>query len=550
MCCFWRIMENKGGVYLAGLHKASRWMRLFMILFILLLLSTVTFYFAKSQYQLVIARQRETLGMVNKHLELNLNVQLLALQFLAADPEIRSLNPDEVYNELSHSREVVNFSNINVFDRQGRIISQVRETCPNPNYDMEKFDAVLSGKRIITDVIHCTSYQPYVNLSVPVYNEKGYVQGVISSEVLLTEIGNLIGDHKLSFNQTIFIKDGNNGKVYASGFLSELMPPDEEFDQISDREKAEPIYNQDKIYLYMPVDNTKWQVILVTPVSEVYKTVFKESLPELTILCLMALCAGLLYRNFLHKKLFEENIRRFRMERLISVNQLAASLAHEIRNPLTSIKGFIQLMNRGEGERVPNQEHIKIILTEIDRIDKLTNEFQQLTRPLKTPHFVKVNIEQMIHDVILLMENQAVVKKITLTFFNKMNLLSHKYIGIMEGTLVNRSSYILGDEAQLKQVLINLVKNAIDAVGRNGEVKILLSRKEDFIVMEVKDNGIGMSKEILKKIGTPFYTTKEGGNGLGLSVCYNIIEGHSGSIKVQSEFGQGTIFSIKLPCAE
>ncbi|GMA98482.1 PAS domain-containing sensor histidine kinase [Pelosinus sp. IPA-1] len=534
---------------MAGLHKTSRWMRLFMVLFILLLLSTVTFYCAKSQYQVVVAKQRETLGMVSKHLELNLNAQLLALQFLAADPEIRSLNPEKVHNELIDSREIVNFSNIRVFDRQGRILSQVRETCPNPNYDMEKFNTVLSGKRIITDVIHCTSYQPYINLSVPVYNEKGYVQGVISSEILLTEIGGFIGDHGLSSNQTIFIKDGNNGKVYASGLLSELMPPNEEFDQISDSEKAEPVYNQDKIYLYMPVDNTKWRVVLVTPISEIYRTVFKESLPELIILCLMTLCAGLLYRNFLHKKLFEENIRRFRMERLMSVNQLAASLAHEIRNPLTSIKGFIQLMNR-ESERVPNQEHIKIILTEIDRIDKLTNEFQQLTRPLKTPQFVKVNIEQMIHDVVLLMENQAVIKNITLAFFNKMNLLSHKYIGIMEGTLVNRSSFILGDEAQLKQVLINLVKNAIDAVGINGEVKILLSRKEDFIVMEVKDNGIGMSKEILKKIGTPFYTTKEGGNGLGLSVCYNIIEGHGGSIKVQSEFGQGTIFSIKLPCAE
>lgn len=535
---------------MAGLHKASSWMRLLMVLFILLLLSTVTFYCAKSQYQLVVARQREILGMVNKHLELNLNAQLLALQFLAADTEIRSLNPDKVYNELSHYREVVNISNIKVFDRQGRIISQLRETCPNPGtYDMESFNAVLSGKRIITDVIHCTLYQPYVTLSVPVYNEKGYVQGVLSSEVLLTEIGNLIGDHRLSSNQTIFIKDGNDRKVYASGLLSELMPLDEEFDQISNREKAEPVYDQDTIYLYMPVDNTKWQVILVTPVSEVYKIVFKESIPELTILCLMTLCAGLLYRNFLHKKLFEENIRRIRMERLMSVNQLAASLAHEIRNPLTSIKGFIQLMNRG-GERVPNKEHIKIILSEIDRIDKLTNEFQQLTRPLKAPHFVKVNIEQMIHDVVLLMENQAVVKNITLAFLNKINPLSHNYIGIMEGTLVNQSSYILGDEAQLKQVLINLVKNAIDAVGRNGEVKILLSRKEDVILMMVKDNGIGMTEEILKKIGTPFYTTKDGGNGIGLSVCYNIIEGHGGSIKVQSEFGQGTIFSIKLPCAE
>lgn len=535
---------------MTGLHKVSRWMRLFMILFVLLLLSTVTFYCVKSQYQLVVARQRETLGMVNKHLELNLNTQLIALQFLAADPEIRSLNSDEVYNEISHSRDIVKFSNIKLLDKQGRLITQLRETCPSPEaHDRKNFNAVLSGEKVITDVIDCTSYQPYVNLSVPVYNEEGYVQGVLSSEVLLIELANLIGDHELSSDQTIFIKDGNNRKVYASGLLSELMPPDEEFDQISNREQAEQDYDQDKIYLYMPVDNTKWQVILVTPVRDVYKTVFKKSLPELTILCLITLCAGLLYRNFLHKKFFQENIRRLRMERLISVNQLAASLAHEIRNPLTSIKGFIQLMDRG-GERAPNQEHIKIILTEIDRIDKLTSEFQQLTRPLKTPHFVKVNIEQMIHDVVMLMENQAIVKNITLAFFNKINLLPPNYIGIMEGTIVNRSSYILGDEAQLKQVLINLVKNAIDAVGKNGEIKILLSRKEDFIVMEVKDNGIGMSKEILKKIGTPFYTTKAGGNGLGLSVCYNIIEGHGGSIKVKSEFGQGTIFSIKLPCAE
>jgi len=99
-------------------------------------------------------------------------------------------------------------------------------------------------------------------------------------------------------------------------------------------------------------------------------------------------------------------------------------------------------------------------------------------------------------------------------------------------------------------VLINLFKNAIDAVGQNGMIDITLSSQDKMVAIIIRDNGVGMSRDVLGKIGTPFFTTKESGNGIGLSICYNIIEGHGGRIEVDSEVGKGSIFSVILPGVE
>ncbi len=109
---------------------------------------------------------------------------------------------------------------------------------------------------------------------------------------------------------------------------------------------------------------------------------------------------------------------------------------------------------------------------------------------------------------------------------------------------------VIGDEGQLKQVLINIIKNAVDAVDKNGEIQVTLKYQENQVIVDIEDNGKGMSEDVLHKVGTPFFTTKEDGNGLGLSVCFNIIESHNGTIQVKSQEGKGTVFSVALPYAQ
>lgn len=499
---------------------------------------------------MVVAKEREDLTMFTKHLELNLNTQLMSMKLMAGNPRIKSLDPEVTYNELVYSRDILKFSNMAVFDSKGKLIKEVLHTdSMNQIYDKE-LHTVLAGQLVITDVIASTVSPSAINLYVPIHDDANQVKAVLSGEIMLADLAKSVEVDMLPVNRYLFIEDGNGNKIYESGFKNREDFRDKiVFDQQAEVEGVDKsvAYGADTMYIYNTVDHSKWHIVMVMPINEIYIMVLKKSVPHVTLLFLMILCAGLLYRNFVQDRCCEENMRRFRMERLMSVNQLAAGLAHEIRNPLTSIKGFIQLMLIKQ-DVVPNQSHIQIIIAEIDRIDKLVNEFQRLTRPLKTPHFAKIDIEQMIHEVIILMEGQAVKKNLILTFSNTGSRLIHNYVGVLDSPSLRGPCYILGDEAQLKQVIINLVKNAIDAVDKNGEVALRLLVQDNIALVTIRDNGAGMSEDILKKIGTPFFTTKEGGNGLGLSVCYNIIEGHGGAIEVNSEVGKGTVFTVKLPC--
>ncbi|MBC8014716.1 MAG: GHKL domain-containing protein [Sporomusaceae bacterium] len=494
-----------------------------------------------------------------KHLELNLNVRLMALQFLASDVGMKNLEKEGIRKELLRSVDILKFFNARVFDKDGKLVAEAWHSLyAKEVHDLDSFNQVLIGKQVISDVIVSEKTQrPYVSLRVPIYNDDGQIGAVLAGGILVDEIGKLIETEWLPADHYIFIRDNNNRIIYYPEFIKDFRQYDFIRDmnmnvgqnasgQVVDKSLED---EEDKLYIYNTLENSNWQIVMVVPLNQVYKASLQQSGYHFATFCLILLCAGLILRNWWQAKHFEENIQRLRLERLISVNQLAAGLAHEVRNPLTAIKGFIQLMCR-KADQIPNQSHLEILLTEIDGIDRLLSEFQLLTLPLKTPNFIKVNIEQIISDVTILMSVQAVKENITLTFCNKANVFPPGYVNTLDGVFVHKQYRVLGDKARLKQVLINLLKNAIDAVGQNGVIVVELSIQENMAVITVSDNGIGMSADVLGKIGTPFFTTKEEGNGLGLSVCYNIIESHGGRITAESEKEKGTVFSIILPCVE
>lgn len=540
-------------------QPTSLWVRFFILFFIMFLLTTVTSYYFASHYRIAIVKERESLGVLVKRLEMNLNVKLLALQLLASDVEVKSLEPKKVHKELVNSIGILNFFNARIFDRHGKLVEGALRS---PHFaevqDLESFNQALMGKTVISGAIASEIKQkPYVSLRVPVYGDGDQIEAVLAGGILLDELAKLIEAEQLPFGHYIFIKDNNNRIIYYPGLNESLvqydfardmkMNVDQKFTgEIVDKSVAD---DADKLYIYSTLENSDWQIVMVVPLNHVYVTVLRQSGYYLALLVLILLCAGLTYRNLRQSRYFVENVQRLRIERLMSVNQLAAGLAHEIRNPLTPIKGFVQLMAR-KVDQVPNQNHVEIILSEIDRIERLLSEFQQLTVPLRSPDFVKVDMEQMTNGILILMQGQAVSKNIALTSSNKDSVFVPNYVDVIDGALIHKNYQVLGDKAQLKQVLINLLKNAIDAVDQNGVVNVTLSSQDKVVVITIEDNGVGMSSDILGKIGTPFFTTKDSGNGVGLSICYNIIEGHGGRIEVDSEVGTGTIFSVILPCIE
>lgn len=217
-------------------------------------------------------------------------------------------------------------------------------------------------------------------------------------------------------------------------------------------------------------------------------------------------------------------------EKLYVAGQLAAGIAHEIRNPLTSLKGFMQLLSSGRG----NINHFyDIMKTELIRIESIVSELLMLSKP-QVYEFVHKDCRQLMADTVNLLETQAILHNVIIEFHSDY-----------------RPLWVYGVENQLKQAFINVLKNAIEAMHNGGIVMINMSLDPDRGVMiRIKDEGSGMPAEQLSKIGQPFYTTKDKGTGLGLMVTFKIINNHQGQITAESKLGVGTTFIIQLPYME
>lgn len=219
-----------------------------------------------------------------------------------------------------------------------------------------------------------------------------------------------------------------------------------------------------------------------------------------------------------------------RSEKLSVIGQLAAGVAHEIRNPLTALKGFTQLLktkNEGYGS------YLDIMSNELDRINLIVNEFMTLAKP----HFTRFNDENLVHilrGVISVLETQAIMTNVDI-----------------ETQVEDSLMMIHADANQLKQVFINVIKNAIEAMPDGGRVTIAIrSNVPDSVCLTIRDEGIGMTDSIIGKIGQPFITTKEKGTGLGLMISSRIIEAHHGTLHIVSRHGEGTEVQITLPLAK
>ncbi|WP_026673799.1 ATP-binding protein [Alkalihalobacterium bogoriense] len=236
-------------------------------------------------------------------------------------------------------------------------------------------------------------------------------------------------------------------------------------------------------------------------------------------------------RNITERLLLEKQLMA--SEKLSDIGKISAGLAHEIRNPLTSIIGLMQLFKaylKPEDKKL--EDYFRIIFSELERIKSLVQQFVLMAKPNQreiTKSYTQ--IQELMQDTITLMESQLSSKNIQLSF----------------DCTYNDKTYV--DKDKLKQVFINILQNSLDATGEDGKVYISVRLSEDnqFIEIKIEDNGIGMDEETVKKLATPFFSTKENGLGLGMAMSYNIIELHKGKVFVHSEKGKGTTFTIWLP---
>ncbi len=219
-----------------------------------------------------------------------------------------------------------------------------------------------------------------------------------------------------------------------------------------------------------------------------------------------------------------------RKEKLSVMGELAANVAHEIKNPLNSISITAQRFEKEFSPVNDKEEYyqlLKNVRSEIKRVTNIINQFLKFARPPKV-HLQKINIKNLIDEICLSFKSQAIQ-------FN------------IDFKCTTEDYEIEIDSEQIRQALVNIVQNAFDSVQSNGKISIGTKIFEEHLTIEIKDNGSGITKEDIDKIFNLYFTTKQNGTGLGLSIVNQIITAHGGKIKVESNPGKETIFKIELP---
>lgn len=251
------------------------------------------------------------------------------------------------------------------------------------------------------------------------------------------------------------------------------------------------------------------------------------------------------FRNLAQIRKLEEQLRR--SQHLAALGQIAAGVAHEIRNPLNSIRGFAQLLQETHDKGAQPHEYTQIILEEVDRMNRIVQDLLDYSRQRELT-LAPVPMDKLVEELVRDMQPEAKVADVALTFTQSDTIIPN----------------VMGNSDKLRQVLRNILLNAVQACSKGGRVTLSLSVREEkavdsknqniadlptrrMVAIAVEDTGGGIDPAIMAKIFDPFFTQKDSGTGLGLSISQKIIDQHSGRIEVKSELGKGSTFTVLVP---
>ncbi|HEY5041965.1 MAG TPA: ATP-binding protein [Verrucomicrobiae bacterium] len=218
-----------------------------------------------------------------------------------------------------------------------------------------------------------------------------------------------------------------------------------------------------------------------------------------------------------------DNLRR--LDRLANLGLVSASIAHEIKNGLVAISTFVELLLQKGDDR----EMTEVVRRELKRIDSLTTQMLRFSAP-KPAARTRVRAHDLLDHSLRLLEHQ----------------MSGRMIGLKRDYRAAPDT-VQGDEFQLQQAFMNLLLNAVEAVGSNGEVTVATENAGGRLKISIRDTGLGISTENLARLFEPFFTTKKQGTGLGLAICRRVMDEHHGQVEVHSETGKGSVFILSLP---
>ncbi|GAX89903.1 sensor histidine kinase [Effusibacillus lacus] len=237
-----------------------------------------------------------------------------------------------------------------------------------------------------------------------------------------------------------------------------------------------------------------------------------------------AVVSILLIETSLYNMKMQEKL--LRAEKLRVISELAASIAHEVRNPLTVVRGFIQLTKESMDERY--RRYMNTAIAELDRAEAIIGNYLSFAKP-ESETAEELHVGEILEGVADVMSAYALMHHVEIKMHTEDGLV------------------ILANKANLKQIFINLVKNSIEAMPTGGIIQIGASAPDDEVIIKIFDTGIGMTPEQLERLGEPYYSTKDKGTGLGLMVTQRLVEAMNGTIRFESEVGKGTTVTVSFP---
>lgn len=441
-------------------------------------------------------------------------------------------------------------------DKNGK--SKVVSGDLNGDKNYEKWiEYVLKGNIFISDFIYLSESKTYVvYLLAPLTSNKGNVNGVVVERVNFESIGDIVKNVKLDnsgyaymisdIGDTIFYPNKNT----KSDINLKIGEEDIHYTTYNNKQFVYTFYSLNKY----ATQKSNWYLVLEQPEREAFKvsyslknyTVIVVLISIFVIFILALITSDRITRPFnimtsdlrsmeqrvikISDELEKSVIRAKNLEALAA---MSAGMAHEIRNPLTSIRGYAEYIQFELKEEDKLQEDISIIIDEVDRLNRIVDKFLNFARPKE------LNLKS---------ENINEIAKVTLKVIDKE--LYKNNIKVV--TQLNKIPLAFIDIDQIQQVLLNILANSIQAMPEGGILSIEtgLEKELNMVYIKVSDTGVGIKPEDYDKIFEPFFTTKDKGVGLGLSICLRIIENHKGFMDVESNLNKGSIFIIKLPVVE
>lgn len=274
------------------------------------------------------------------------------------------------------------------------------------------------------------------------------------------------------------------------------------------------------LLFYIPIASTRMIIFIKNQETQFFiQALFLVFVYALTLILII-------YMIEMHQShlLMRETIQA--ADKLNAISQLAASIAHEIRNPMTTVKGFMQLMHAEQNLTKTQIQYIEVSLKELERTNQMINDFLTLSKPANNT-VITFDLIPIIQEVTEFMKSYAHLSNIQL-----------------QCKITHYPIYIDGNANELKQLLINFIKNAIEAINENGTVEIEVFSLKNKVKITVRDNGKGMSKDELSRIGQPYFSTKTRGTGLGLMIAFDIIKKMNGKYEIESNEDEGTAIHL------